>query len=177
VFYIWFRFGELKFGIAAIVALAHDVLMTMGAIALADALSGTVIGNALGFRDIKINVEMIAAFLTIIGYSLNDTIVVFSRIRENIAGARKRIAVNVIDNSINQCLGRTVLTSLTTLVVVLTLYLVGGSVIHGFSYALIVGVVVGTYSSIFIASPILVDWEPIVAGIRKTFRVLTFRFD
>ena len=177
VFYIWMRFGELKFGIAAIVALAHDVLMTMGAIAVADALSGSLLGRALYFSDIKINVEMIAAFLTIVGYSLNDTIVVFDRIRENIGGARRRIDPEIIDNSVNQCLSRTLLTSLTTLIVVVVLYLWGGAVIHGFAFALMVGVVVGTYSSIFIASPILVDWESITGFIRKFFRVITFRFN
>jgi SecD/SecF fusion protein len=177
VFYIWMRFGELKFGIAAIVALAHDVLMTMGAIAAADALSGTLVGRILGFTDIKINVEMIAAFLTIIGYSLNDTIVVFDRIRENLGGARRRkIDAEIVDLSVNQCLSRTLLTSLTTLIVVLTLYVIGGAVIHGFAFALIVGVVVGTYSSVFIASPILVDWDVITGFLGKLFRIITFRF-
>ena len=177
VFYVWMRFGELKFGIAAIVALTHDVLMTMGAIAVADALSGTLVGRALNFTDIKINVEMIAAFLTIIGYSLNDTIVVFDRIRENLGGARRRkVDAEIVDLSVNQCLSRTLLTSLTTLIVVLTLYVIGGAVIHDFAFALIVGVVVGTYSSIFIASPILVDWDVITGFFGKLFRILTFRF-
>jgi len=163
VFYIWFRFGEVKFGLAAIIALAHDVLFTMGAIAVADALSGTAVGQALMFRDIKINLPMIAAFLTIIGYSLNDTIVVFDRIRENMGGARRQVEARIIDMSVNQTLSRTVLTSLTTLLVVVVLYLVGGSVIHGFAFALTVGVVVGTYSSVFVASPVLLDWPRIVA--------------
>ncbi len=160
VFYIWFRFGEVKFGIAAIVALAHDVLMVMGGVAIADALSDTRVGEVLMFKDIKINLQMIAAFLTIIGYSLNDTIVVFDRIRENMGGSRRHIGPEVIDASVNQTLSRTLLTSLTTLMVVAVLYVVGGPVIHGFAFALLLGVAVGTYSSIFIASPILIDWDP-----------------
>jgi len=162
VFYIWLRFGELKFGIAAIIALAHDVLMTMGAVAVADWLSDSSVGQMLGFSNIKINLQMIAAFLTIVGYSLNDTIVVFDRIRENLGGGHKRIEPRLIDASINQTLSRTLLTSLTTLIVCLCLYFLGGPVIHGFAFALTFGVVVGTYSSIFIASPILIDWNTVV---------------
>ena len=176
VFYIWFRFGELKFGIAAIVALAHDVLVAMGAIAVADALSGTPIGKALLFHDIKINVQMIAAFLTIIGYSLNDTIVIFDRIRENMGGVRRKVEPSLTDLSINQTLSRTLLTSVTTLIVVLSLYLFGGPVIHGFAFALTVGVLAGTYSSVFIATPLLIDWESWMARLRRAFRVATFRF-
>ncbi len=170
VFYIWFRFGEVKFGIAAIAALAHDVLMVMGGVAIADALSTTPVGEALMFKDIKINMQMIAAFLTIIGYSLNDTIVVFDRIRENMGGSRTHISPEIVDRSVNQTLGRTLLTSLTTLMVVVVLYLVGGPVIHGFAFALLLGVLVGTYSSVFIASPILIDWEPAMNIVGRVFR-------
>jgi len=160
IFYITFRFGELKFGIAAVIALAHDVLITMGAIAFADWLGETGYGAPLMISEIKINLPMVAAFLTIIGYSLNDTIVVFDRIRENIAGRGRRVVTpEIIDRSINQTLARTLLTSLTTLIVVVVLYVVGGGVIHGFAFALIVGVIVGTYSSIFIASPVLLEWD------------------
>ncbi|HRU05967.1 MAG TPA: protein translocase subunit SecD [Candidatus Brocadiia bacterium] len=177
IIYIWLRFGELKFGVAAVVALVHDVLFTMGAVAVADALAGTFVGRALGFSDIKINVEMIAAFLTIVGYSLNDTIVVFDRIRENMGGARRRVDAEMVDTSVDQTLSRTVLTALTTLFVLFVLYVAGGSVIHGFAFAMLFGVIIGTYSSIFIASPILIDWEKAVAGVKKAFRVVTFRFD
>ena len=142
-------------------ALVHDVLITVGAVAIADHY-----GNIFG--DIKINLPMIAAFLTLIGYSLNDTIIVFDRIRENLAGKHKTITKELIDASINQTLNRTFLTSLTTFGVVTALYFVGGTAIHGFAFVMMVGVVVGTYSSIFIASPILLDWE----FIKKVFRVI-----
>ena len=160
IIYIWFRFGELKFGIAAVIALAHDVSIAMGALAVADMIGSTPVGRALLIGDIKISLPVVAAFLTIIGYSLNDTIVVFDRIRENLERRpSKAVDSEVVDRSVNQTLSRTLLTSLTTLVVVVSLYLMGGSVIHGFAYALIIGVVVGTYSSIFIASPILIEWD------------------
>jgi preprotein translocase SecF subunit len=161
IIYIWFRFGELKFGVAAVLTLVHDVLITVGAVAIADHF-----GNVFG--DIKINLPMIAAFLTLIGYSLNDTIVLFDRIRENLAGKHKLITKDLVDSSINQNLNRTILTSLTTFGVVAALYFVGGAAIHGFAFVMMVGVVVGTYSSIFIASPILLDW----AIVKKVFRII-----
>jgi SecD/SecF fusion protein len=161
IIYIWFRFGELKFGVAAVLTLVHDVLITVGAVAIADHF-----GNVFG--DIKINLPMIAAFLTLIGYSLNDTIVLFDRIRENLAGKNKLITKELIDTSINQNLNRTIITSLTTFGVVSALYFVGGAAIHGFAFVMMVGVVVGTYSSIFIASPILLDW----AIVKKVFRII-----
>ncbi len=160
IIYIWFRFGELKFGVAAVITLVHDVLITVGAVAIADHF-----GNVFG--DIKINLAMIAAFLTLIGYSLNDTIVLFDRIRENLAGKNKLITKDLIDCSINQNLNRTILTSLTTFGVVSALYFVGGAAIHGFAFVMMVGVVVGTYSSIFIASPILLDWT----NVKKVFKI------
>jgi SecD/SecF fusion protein len=152
VIYITFRF-EFRFGLAAIVALAHDVLITMGAMALLDLTSPWT-----GI-DAKINLPTLAAFLTIIGYSLNDTIVVFDRIRENLTAKKQSKDFDykeVINKSINQTLARTLLTSLTTLVVVVVLFLCGVKAIQSFSVALIIGILVGTYSSIFIASPILV---------------------
>jgi SecD/SecF fusion protein len=161
IIYIWFRFGELKFGVSAVLALVHDVLITVGAVAIADHY-----GNIFG--DVKINLPMIAAFLTLIGYSLNDTIVLFDRIRENLAGKHKTITKELIDASINQTLNRTILTGLTTFGVVSALYFVGGTAIHGFAFVMMIGVVVGTYSSIFIASPILLDWE----FVKKVFRVI-----
>ena len=143
VIYISWRF-ELQYAIAAIIALIHDVLVTMGAFSLADK---------------EFTLVIVAAFLTIIGYSLNDTIVVFDRIRENMRRKGKATLIDVINMSINQTLSRTILTSGTTLLVVVALFFRGGEIIHDFSFALIVGVSVGTYSSIFIASVFLVYWE------------------
>lgn len=150
--YIWIRFQRVVFGLAAVVALVHDVLITLGAIAL----SG-FIASSFGFLmldEFKISLSVLAAFLTIIGYSLNDTIVVFDRIRE-VRGKSPNITGEMVNTSLNQTLSRTLLTSLTTFVVVLILYIGGGSGIHAFAFTLIIGVIVGTYSSIFIASPAL----------------------
>jgi len=167
VLYVAVRFHAFKFGVAAVIALIHDILITLGLVALAD-WSG-VLG------DIKINLAMLAAFLTILGYSLNDTIVVFDRIRENMIGmGRKDVDAEMVDRSINQTLSRTILTSLTTLMVVVVLYLLGGPVLQGLAYTLIIGVVVGTYSSVFIASPVLLDWQAIKKGTRVFFKILTF---
>ncbi len=143
VIYMAFRF-QLRFGIGAVVALIHDVLFTMGALAVAR---------------IDVNLPIIAAFLTIVGYSLNDTIVVFDRMRENMKIMKNAKFIEVANLSINQTLGRTLLTSLTTLFAAGALFVWGGGVIHNFAYALIVGVLAGTYSSIFVATPIVVLWE------------------
>jgi SecD/SecF fusion protein len=140
--YISFRF-EFRFAITAIIALIHDVLVSLGMIALTGR---------------EISLPVIAALLTIIGYSINDTIVLFDRIREDRKFMRKAGQEEIINTSINQTLSRTVLTSLTTLLVVLALFFFGGKVINDFSFVLLVGVLVGTYSSIFIASPLLIDW-------------------
>ena len=142
VIYISWRF-EFQYAIAAIIALMHDVLVTMGAFSILDK---------------EFTLVIVAAFLTIIGYSLNDTIVVFDRIRENLRRKGKRSLSEIINSSINQTLSRTLLTSGTTLLVVLALFFFGGEIIHDFSFALLVGVFVGTYSSIFIASVFLVYW-------------------
>jgi preprotein translocase subunit SecF len=141
--YIAFRF-EFRFGLASIVATLHDILITLGFLAL--------------FR-IEISLPTVAAVLTIIGYSLNDTIVVFDRIRENLnkKGGRKEDPVKLIDRSINEVLPRTVMTSGTTLVVLLALLILGGAVIRDFTIVLILGVIIGTYSSIFVASPALLE--------------------
>ena len=150
--YIWIRFQRVVFGLAAVVALIHDVLITLGVIGLSAWLA-----NSLGFLmidEFKISLPVVAAFLTIIGYSLNDTIVVFDRIRE-VRGKSQNVTPEMINKSINQTLSRTVLTSLTTMLAVLILYVLGGQGIHAFAFALIVGVLVGTYSSIFVASPML----------------------
>ena len=152
VAYIWIRFQKVVFGLAAVVALVHDVLITLGAIAVSFWLAGVL--GFLQIEEFKISLPVVAAFLTIIGYSLNDTIVVFDRIRE-VRGKSPDLTEAMINTSINQTLGRTLLTSLTTLLVVAILYAGGGQSIHGFSFALLVGVMVGTYSSIFVASPAL----------------------
>ena len=135
---------NLRYSLAAITALFHDVLITLGIFSL---------------LNLEISLAIVAAFLTIVGYSLNDTIVVFDRIRENVKAMRKDPYEIIINASINQSLSRTIITSLTTLMVVVILFLFGGEVIHNFALALLIGVVVGTYSSIFVASPILVEWQ------------------
>ena len=150
ILYISWRF-EFQYAIAAIIALIHDVLVTMGAFSLADK---------------EFTLVIVAAFLTIIGYSLNDTIVVFDRIRENMRRKGKTLLIDVINSSINQTLSRTILTSGTTLLVVVALFFLGGEIIHDFSFALMIGVLVGTYSSIFIASVFLVYWEGRSSGKR-----------
>ena len=142
--YISFRF-EFTYAIGAIAAIAHDVIITLGVFSI------------LGY---EISLSVIAAFLTIVGYSLNDTIVVFDRIRENMKALKRESVVSIVNKSINESLSRTIVTSLTTLFVVLTLYFFGGEVIHYFSFALIVGVLIGTYSSIFVASLIVVYMQP-----------------
>jgi preprotein translocase subunit SecF len=143
VIYISWRF-EFQYAIAAIIALIHDVLVTMGAFSIADK---------------EFTLVIVAAFLTIIGYSLNDTIVIFDRIRENLRRRGKTPLIELINTSINQTLSRTLLTSGTTLLVVLALFFFGGAIIHDFSFALLVGVFIGTYSSIFIGSVFLIYWE------------------
>ncbi|GAB5402182.1 MAG: protein translocase subunit SecD [Aureliella sp.] len=152
VAYIWFRFQKVAYGLAAVVALVHDVLITLGVIALCHWLSGPL--GFLLIDDFKIGLTEVAAFLTIIGYSLNDTIVVFDRIRE-VRGRSPRLTEDMVNTSVNQTLSRTLLTSGTTLLTVLLLYIFGGEGIHAFAFALLIGVLVGTYSSIFVASPVL----------------------
>ena len=144
--YLWFRF-ELIYGVAAVVAVFHDTLITLGAFSLAN-------------REITLTV--IAAILTLIGYSMNDTIVVFDRIRENLRTMRRESLSQVVNKSINQTLSRTVLTSGLTFLTVLSLFLFGGEVLNGFSFALVIGILIGTYSSIAVAAPMLVayqDWR------------------
>lgn len=165
ILYIWIRFGEVKFGVAAVFALIHDVLFAIGAVAVAGYYPDI-------FGDVKINLAMIASFLTLIGYSLNDTIVVFDRIRENMAG-KKAVDARLVNASINQTLNRTVITSITTFFVISALYFLGGTEIHGFAFVMMVGVVVGTYSSIFVASPVLVHWSTVSKGFGLLFSVLT----
>ena len=147
--YIWFRF-EWQFAIGAVAALVHDVLMTLGIFSL---------------LQIEFGLPVVAAILTIVGYSLNDTVVVYDRIRENLRKFKKMPLADLLNRSINETLSRTILTSVTTLLALFSLYIFGGEVIRGFTFAMIWGVIVGTYSSVFIASPILLaldvnrDWS------------------
>jgi len=143
--YIMWRF-ELRFGIGAVVATIHDVVVTIGIFSL---------------LNIEISIAIVAALLTIVGYSLNDTIVVFDRIRENLKTIKRQAFdyTSMVNRSINETLSRTIITSGTTLLVVIVLYFFGGEVLKDFSFALICGILIGTYSSIFVASPILVEFE------------------
>jgi preprotein translocase subunit SecF len=137
--YIWFRF-EWQFSLGAVAALVHDVVLTIGLFCL---------------LQLEFGLSIIAAILTIVGYSLNDTVVVFDRVRENLRKYKKMPLSELLDLSINDTLSRTILTSVTTLIALLALYIFGGQVIRGFTFAMIWGVIVGTYSSIFVASPLL----------------------
>ena len=153
VAYIWVRFGNVRYGVAAILALVHDVCITLGAVTACTYVAATPIGERLLIGDFKINLAIIAAFLTLIGYSLNDTIVVFDRIREN--RRKARLQPQTITDSINQTISRTILTSFTTFIVVLIMYIFGGPGLRGFTFAIGFGILVGTYSSIAIAAPVL----------------------
>jgi preprotein translocase subunit SecF len=139
-----FWFLELKYAMGAIVALIHDVTITVGIFSI---------------FDIEFTLPIIAALLTIIGYSLNDTIIIFDRIRENSRKYHKNPLEFIINRSVNETLSRTILTSLTTLVVIMALFLLGGGIIHDFAFAIMIGVIVGTYSSVYVASPILLAWQ------------------
>ena len=152
--YIWLRFGNLKYGTATVISLVHDVLMTMALIGLAHYAAVTAFGSALLIEPFRINLTMVAAILTVMGYSVNDTIVVFDRIREN-RGKFGHINRSVINDSINQTFSRTILTGGTTIVTLFVMYVWGGPSIHGFTFALLGGILIGTYSSIAIATPLL----------------------
>jgi SecD/SecF fusion protein len=155
--YIWFRFAKFSSGIAAVVATLHDVLITLGAVTAGSLIAIAWGTNFLQLTDMKVNLPLIGAFLTLVGYSVNDTIVVFDRIREN-RGKYGDLSPAIINNSINQTLSRTVLTSSTVFLAVIALYFLGGetSSIHGIGFVMLIGCIVGCYSSIAIASPILV---------------------
>lgn len=141
--YVAIRF-DLKFGVAAIVATIHDIVMSVGIFSLANK---------------EISLAVVAAFLTIVGYSLNDTIVVFDRIRENLRSMRRESYASIVNTSVNQTLSRTIITGGATLIVLLCLFFLGGSVIHDFAFALLIGILIGTYSSIFIAAPLVLEWH------------------
>jgi SecD/SecF fusion protein len=152
--YLWFRFGSWTFGLAAVVCLIHDLFFTLGMIAFASFLHGTAVGSWLGFQDFKLDLTAVAALLTLVGYSVNDTIVVFDRIRE-VRGKNPELTPQIINDSVNQTLSRTLLTAFSVWLVVSVLYIFGGPGVHLFAFVMVVGVVVGTYSSIYIASPLL----------------------
>ncbi len=152
--YLWFRFGNWTFGLAAVICLVHDLCFTLGAIALCHYLFDNPFGQFLLLHDFKIDLIAVAALLTLVGYSVNDTIVVFDRIRE-VRGKNPLLTAQMINDSVNQTLSRTVLASLTVFLVVIVLYLFGGEGVHLFAFVMVVGVIVGTYSSIYIASPLL----------------------
>ena len=168
VAYLWLRFGSVQWGLAAVLCLVHDVIIVVGLVAASVWLKDTMVGRWLGITSFKIDLPMIAAFLTVIGYSVNDTIVVFDRIREN-RGRLRGISPAILNRSINQTLARTLLTSGTTLIVVIIMYVWGGHGIHAFSYALLAGVIFGTYSSIAVASPLLLGFKKaLVASVADT---------
>lgn len=145
--YIWFRF-EWQFGLGAVAALAHDVILTIG---------------VFSFTALEFNLSIVAAILTIVGYSLNDTVIVYDRIRENLRKYKKKPLADVLNLSINDTLSRTIMTSVTTMLALVALYIWGGPGLHGFAFAMIWGVFVGTYSSIFVAAPIL-----LLLGVNRT---------
>jgi preprotein translocase subunit SecF len=157
--YIWLRF-EWQFAVGAVGALVHDVLLTIGVFSV---------------LQIRFDLAIIAALLTIVGYSLNDTVVVFDRVRENLRKYKKKLLQEVMDQSINETLSRTVMTSVTTLLALIALFVLGGDVIRGFIFAMIWGVIVGTYSSVFVASALLLrlgvkrDWSKPVANTGNQF--------
>ena len=152
--FVTFRF-ELSFAVGAIVALLHDVIITVGVFSLLHR---------------ELTLTMVGAVLTIAGYSINDTIVVYDRIREGLASGRRGSIEQIMNDSINQTLSRTILTSTVTLIPILCLFFLGGSVLRDFALAIIIGVVVGTYSSIFIASPIVLWWTRARGGSASTLR-------
>ena len=154
--YLWIRFGRPMFGIAGVCALVHDVLIALAFVGFSGVIGGTnhPFGAFLLIDDFKIDMTIVAAFLTIIGYSINDTIVIFDRIRET-RGRLGVVTPQVINRSINQCISRTLITSVTTFVVLLVMYIFGGSSIRGFNFCMMIGVLTGTYSSIAVAAPLL----------------------
>jgi len=169
IVYLWWRFHSFTYGLAAVLAVVHDVLITLGAIAVSYWLAMIPgLSTVLQIDQFKIDLPIVAAFLTLIGFSVNDTIVIFDRIRE-IKGKTPHLTNKMVNDAINQTLSRTILTSFTAWLVVVILYLFGGEGLHGFAFALVVGFLSGTYSTVYIATPILIDWvatktEPVKTG-------------
>jgi preprotein translocase subunit SecF len=153
--YVAFRFRQLSYGLGGIVALVHDIIVTFGAISL---------------FDLEFSLSLLAVILTIIGFSINDTIVIFDRVRENIKKMRKENLETIFNTSINECLGRTILTSGTVMMVVLILFFFGGPVIHDFTTALIIGLISGTYSTVYIASPVVLLWDKYISKRKRGSR-------
>ncbi len=153
--YVAFRFRQLSYGLGGIVALVHDIIVTFGAISL---------------FDLEFSLPLLAVILTIIGFSINDTIVIFDRVRENIKKMRKENLETIFNTSINECLGRTILTSGTVMMVVLILFFFGGPVIHDFTTALIIGLISGTYSTVYIASPVVLLWDKYISKRKRGSR-------
>ena len=153
--YVAFRFRQLSYGLGGIVALFHDIVVTFGAISI---------------LNIEFSLNVLAVILTIIGFSINDTIVIFDRVRENIKKMRKDSLETIFNTSINECLGRTILTSGTVMMVVLILFFFGGPVIHDFTTALIVGLISGTYSTVYIASPVVLLWDKYISKRKRGSR-------
>ena len=153
--YVAFRFRQLSYGLGGIVALFHDIVITFGAISI---------------FNIEFSLNVLAVILTIIGFSINDTIVIFDRVRENIKKMRKDSLETIFNTSINECLGRTILTSGTVMMVVLILFFFGGPVIHDFTTALIVGLISGTYSTVYIASPVVLLWDKNISKRKRRSR-------
>jgi SecD/SecF fusion protein len=158
IVYLWWRFHSFTYGLAAVLAVVHDVLITLGAIAISYWVARIPgISSLLMIEQFKIDLPIVAAFLTLIGFSVNDTIVIFDRIRE-IKGKTPHLTTKMVNDAINQTLSRTILTALTAWLVVVILYILGGEGLHGFAFALVVGFLSGTYSTVYIATPILIDW-------------------
>ncbi len=164
--YIWVRFGSLRYSLAAIVALTHDVIISLGVLGLTGLIGGTALAATFGIEEFRIDLGVVAALLTIIGYSLNDTIVILDRIREN-RGKLPVPTAAVVNRSINQTVSRTLLTSVTTLVAVAIMYAEGGSGIRPFTFCLLIGLLVGTYSSVAIAAPLVVRSEKAAAAAKN----------
>jgi SecD/SecF fusion protein len=166
--YLWFRFGNWTFGLAAVLCLIHDLFFTLGFIGLAHYIHQWWPNNFLLIQDFKIDLQSVAALLTLVGYSVNDTIVVFDRIRE-VRGKNPELTPKMINDGVNQTLSRTLLTALSVWLVVIVLYAIGGEGVHLFAFVMVVGVIVGTYSSIYIASPLLLmfgEGKP-AAGVQR----------
>ena len=150
--YIAFRFHKISYGLGGVVSLFHDIIVTYGAISV---------------LNLEYNLSLMAVILTVIGFSINDTIVIFDRVRENIKKMRKTDLITVFNESINECLGRTILTTGTVMISVLILFFFAGQVLREFTIALIVGITTGTYSTVYIASPVVLFWEDHVTNRRR----------
>lgn len=180
IVFLWWRFKSLPYGVSAVLALVHDVLITLGAVSATYWLALVPgISNIFMIEQLKIDLPMVAAFLALIGFSVNDTIVIFDRIREN-KGKSPHFTKRLVNDAINQTLSRTVLTTLTAWMVVVVLYVMGGEGLHGFAFALVVGFLAGTYSSVFIATPILIDWigvddEPVAVDKKQPTKAVAAR--